>query len=326
LAWSLSQLSRHHEALIHYRELVRRFPDNADLHLGLAESLLRLNHAREAVEACRDAAERAPNNPLIHAYLATSHIAAGELQDACVAYRRILSLRPDDLDALSNLGATLGQLKHWKDAAEYSARALAIRPKAESAYNLGVALAELGRHEEAAQAFRTSLSLEPDSKETKIRLALTLKETGHTDAAIRLLDEVTEARTSHEIGLSMLAGLLVEIGKTEEGLETGRRAVQLGPHDPATHAALGWASLKASLTEAALRSFGEALRLDPENVDYEAGLGAVYSSLGEHRSAMAWFDRVLAKDSDYFEETPALRDYFEATRSVLARDSVPDKR
>jgi tetratricopeptide (TPR) repeat protein len=294
-------------------------PDDADVPLGLGDSLLHLQRYAEAIEVLRAAAQRDPENPLIYHYLASGYTAHGDLQDALVTYRRLVSLNPKDADALSNLASTLTRLDHWEDAVTYGRQALVLRPHPATAFNLGTALAELRRYEEAVRAFREALDFEPDSKETRISLALALSETGGNEAAIKLLDGLTRQRTEDDMGLVALAHVLRRAERVEEAVQVGRSAVQISEELPAAHRALGWALLKARLSEAGLESFRQALRLAPDDSDAQAGQGACLSALGHHQAAMAVFERVLAKSPDIADDDLDLQALIDATRRALSK-------
>jgi hypothetical protein len=73
-----------------------------------------------------------------------------------VAYRRVVRLKPDHVEAIGNLGATLGVLGHWEDALEYHRRSVRLKPSAIHYCNLGVNQTELGHFSEAERLSSSS--------------------------------------------------------------------------------------------------------------------------------------------------------------------------
>jgi protein O-GlcNAc transferase len=316
LPWTLLELGLLDEAVREYQDLVRRAPAYAEGHAGLGVALQRLNRHDEAIAAFRNAIERDPNDRLTYHNLAVSLRARGELQDSLVACRHAVRLKPDDGEAVGNLGATLGELGHWEEAVEYSQKALALKPSFEHAYNLGVGLFELRRFAQAEDAFRTALRLETDLSDAAIRLALTLCELKRIDEAIGLLDEVTSRGTEGGLALSALSNSFVNARRIPEGLRTARLAVDRFPDLAASHGALGWASVEGATPEAALASFEQALRMAPDDLDYMVGCGVALSLLGRHTAAVEMFDRVEARDPDYFKRYESLAEHAARSRAA----------
>ena len=263
LAWGLMRLERYEEAVLHFRDLAVEVPDDVDAPRGLAESLIGLKRYSEAIALLRVAAEREPANPNVQHLLGQAYTGRGDFQDALTAYRRARTLDPRDPDALTNIAATLFRLGHWQDVVNYSQQAFAMKPHSITAHNLGIAFLELARWDEAADAFRKAVELQPKSSAAKTHLAIALTEGGHYDAAIRLLDDVTEQRTTDGLALATLASALRLAKRLPEALEVAATAVMQAPVLPDAHCIRGWVLLDAGVAREALDSFIEALRLAP---------------------------------------------------------------
>jgi tetratricopeptide (TPR) repeat protein len=103
-------------------------------------------------------------------------------------------------------------------------------------------------------------------------------------------------------------------------MNAARTAVQLSPELAESHRALGWAALKAGLEDSSVKSFREALRLAPDDLDAELGQGAALSTMGEHRAAMASFQRAIAKAPACFEDYPELQVFVDASSRAIAQE------
>src|SRR5689334_6584333 len=91
---------------------------------------------------------------------------AGRLREAEIAYRRVLDINPNHVDALSFLGILAGQTGHVDDAISLIRRAIMLQPNEYVLYfNLAAALRQAGQDEFAIDAYRRGLSLhaEPQS-------------------------------------------------------------------------------------------------------------------------------------------------------------------
>ncbi len=77
--------------------------------------------------------------------------------------------------------------------------------------------------------------------------------------------------------------------------EAARRAVDLAPLDPDTHATMGSVALTAKRRDVAERAFLEALRLDPQHVQARHDLGVVRLAQGSmHEAARSFVDTAVA--------------------------------
>ncbi len=137
LANELAAAGETDEALFHYLEAVRIYPDYADGHYNLANTLIGLGRDDQAV----------------HHYLET------------------IRIRPDYDKAHNNLGATLARRGHLDQAMVCFSEALRINPGSlDARYNLGSALAAQGRYGEAVAQFEEILRSDPGATKVRVRL------------------------------------------------------------------------------------------------------------------------------------------------------------
>jgi hypothetical protein len=88
-------------------------------------------------------------------------------------YRQVLAQRPEDADALSNLGLALKEMNRWEEALECCDRALLARPGfPEAANNRGFVLHDLGRWDEALASYQAAIDARPDYAEPRWNMSL----------------------------------------------------------------------------------------------------------------------------------------------------------
>jgi tetratricopeptide (TPR) repeat protein len=147
----------------------------------LAEKVAPL--ARRAALAAR-AAEPEPDAAAWYALACDLESSApGEARDA---YRRVLELDPDHVEARVNLGRLLHEAGHTAAAETHYRLALRARPADPTAsFNLGVALDDLGRTAEAVRSYEAALAADPDYADAHFNLARLYERTGKRVAALR---------------------------------------------------------------------------------------------------------------------------------------------
>ncbi len=93
---------------------------------------------------------------------------SGRGGDAIVMFRRFLERQPDDVNALSNVGALLLQADRNLDALTVLERVVALAPRHMHGWiNLATIYSRLNRLDEAEDAYRRALDLEPSNQAAK---------------------------------------------------------------------------------------------------------------------------------------------------------------
>jgi len=122
-------------------------------------------------------------------WLAEQAMDGRRLADANVEIGRVLTVNPDQVDALSLQAATAAIEDRTADADRLAARVLALRPGSGAVYRvIGQQLAGHYRFEEAVAQLRKAAALEPDDPRTQAALGMHLLRTGDEAAARAALD------------------------------------------------------------------------------------------------------------------------------------------
>jgi tetratricopeptide (TPR) repeat protein len=115
---------------------------------------------------------------------------AVSLTEAAQAYRRVLALAPEHLEARVNLGRLLHESGDLAAAeAEYRAALASDPTSALASFNLGVALEDQGRQREAVDAYEHAVQLDAQLPEAHFNLARLREQQGDPRGALRHLSE-----------------------------------------------------------------------------------------------------------------------------------------
>lgn len=116
---------------------------------------------------------------------------SGEPMRARALYEQVLSLTPDDADALNNLGILLSSAREHDRALAMLRRAASLQPTNAGIWNnIGTCLREQGRASDAIAAFRHALTIDAGHAGAKVSLAQQYLAIRSLAEARRLLDEV----------------------------------------------------------------------------------------------------------------------------------------
>lgn len=202
------------------------------------------------------------------------------------------------VDELYASGVKARQAQHFDEAADLLQRALALKPdNTDALVQLG--FAELGRNDlpAARNAFSRALSLAPAYGDASFGMAEVEFRSGNLDAALALAEKVSQA----DPGNADAAALVHNIHKAKQAGQAKQAAAALAkesPHrrpDPVAGLMEQGRRLRAAgkLAEAE-KVYHRALGLAPKNTDILVALGLVVGSSQRFDEAGHFFDRALA--------------------------------
>jgi tetratricopeptide (TPR) repeat protein len=162
---------KYDEALAFYGELAKAEPGNADHHLGMADAYFKRAQAKEGdarkadFRAASDAYGKAADiktadaDLVFNAALAAQNAQAWE--QAATFWNRTVKLRPDDVDALSSLGAVLVELKKCPEAIEAVHKSVTLKPDNKVFHRqLGAVYTKCGSNAKATEELMIYLAMD----------------------------------------------------------------------------------------------------------------------------------------------------------------------
>jgi len=181
---------------------------------------------------------------------------------AAMAYRRVLSQDPDQVDALCNLGGCYRELGRSEEALRYTERALELDPRNLAALcNKGALLADARRFDEALELFYAVLEREPTSFFGRFQLAGTLFRLGRWEEALALEQQVAESAPENCAAHSNLGFMLMRMGRLGEAHEALEHALELDPEFPSARWNMAYVSLLQGNWEEAWPHFPYRMRI-----------------------------------------------------------------
>lgn len=143
----------------------------ARTHHAAAEAWLAVAGYAEARAHLSAAITFAPDEIAYHNQLGHVAYLAGDDGAAAQSFEHVLSVQPDHVDALCNLGMVLFGHRDPLGAEECFRRASLVEGgDAEIWNNRGVCLHQLGRMEEARACFERALAIEPANEDARVNL------------------------------------------------------------------------------------------------------------------------------------------------------------
>jgi tetratricopeptide (TPR) repeat protein/SAM-dependent methyltransferase len=218
----------------------------------------------------------------------------GQTPEAERLYRHVLSVAPDQFDALHLLGLLAMQQGRNDEGVRLVEAALRVNPSsARALFNLGVGLIHLGRANDAVASFDRALAINPGHLEAIYNRGVALEHLGRYEQAIASFDTVLAGKADHVEALCNRSVALEKLGRHEEALAGYDGLLAIVPNHAEAFYGRGNVLGYLGRFDDAIASFrkARALRSDHADADYNCGLAL--ARLGRYDEAIACFEAAL---------------------------------
>jgi tetratricopeptide (TPR) repeat protein len=273
LTWA--QCGQYADAETLYRMTLRRNPSSWMAHNNLGVLKLHGSPAEleEAIAHFQESLRLFPDHAEAHNNLGLAYQRLGRFEDARREHAEAVRLQPDGVEARYNLGIDEQALGHLEEAVKQYRDVVRVSPGMAAAHNnLGMSLGQQGRFQEAAQAFRAALRLDPGSAVAHMNLARALVSLGRPEEAVAEFREAVRLDRSLTAARLQAAETLQTLGMYDEAIAEYTEALRYDPRSPDAHNNLGIVLARRGRLDAAASHFAEALRIDPSFVEARENL------------------------------------------------------
>ncbi|MFL6256812.1 MAG: tetratricopeptide repeat protein [Pyrinomonadaceae bacterium] len=252
---------------------------------------------------------------------AAAAIERGDEAAAKSLSERALAADPDNVTALTYLGALADHAGDLREAERrFAAAAIAAPTSAQARNNHGAILLRLGRVEQAAAQFEVSLRLDRNQPSPLVNLARIRFDSGTPDGlrrALTLFERAYALAPDIDIARALVVTSL-RLGDAQSAAKFYREySARLDPADArvgsaAARAELGGALLDAGLVEDAARELSAASQADPSNVEALVRLARAHLKRKDVAAAGRLLEGAVARGVDAAPVYAALADVYEA--------------
>lgn len=210
--------------------------------------------------------------------LATLHRYSKSLE----CFQRAIDINPVDTHALFGRANALASLQKYKEALAGLQALLAVDPTYRDAYVCkGSVLLHSGQVDEAEAAYLKALNMHQNKQHPFALngLGLCSKKKHLFRQALDYFDKAIAAKEDYDEAYIHRCEVLCHLGRLKEGIEAGRKAVELDPSEPAWMISLAMAYGNAGLFSDAASWFKKVIDLEPKNCFAWLGLATSYAEL-----------------------------------------------
>lgn len=227
----------------------------------------------EAEAAYRTVLSVLPDNPQALHLLGLVTLASGKPAEAETCFRRLAQLAPRNAQVLAALGQSCWLQEKVAAAAEAFAAVVNITPDDPHAHNnLGIALRALGDSVAAERHHRRAIQLDPRLTAAYNNLGTDLAEQGRAAEAIECFMHAIRRDGAFVQAHANLGESLAELGRLEEALAATRRAIELAPSDPRPRYNLAVYLRGMGQLDEAIAAHRAAAALDPTDAYQQCNL------------------------------------------------------
>ncbi|MCL4870644.1 MAG: tetratricopeptide repeat protein [Anaerolineae bacterium] len=202
---------------------------------------------------------------------------AAQIEDnesqAIAFFEMATQVEPESAEAWFRLGVMLQQEARYEEA--IVAYREAVTHGYEAYDSLGAMYLRLGQLEEARQVLLEGISVYPDARYTYLHLAQVAEAEEKWHEADDWYRQLIEVAPDYGPGFSGRGRMAVRLGQYEQAVTYFQQATQVEPGRLGFWLELGHAAAQADDTTLAVRAYEQALLLQPDNAQAQAGLEAL---------------------------------------------------
>lgn len=231
---------------------------------------------------------------------AQQFLAAGNYTDAVSQLRTAVGIKPNYLEAWSDLGSTLAKTKDFEASTAAYEKALALKPDNDAlvqaiAYNY----LNLEDYNKAEQYYAKLLEKDPNSYDGNVHLGFIYQKKANTERAIEHYEKALIAQPNDATTLGTLAGLYERLGNEDRRIEYLKRASEAAPDVFRYKTQLGSVYMRRRDFASALPIFEDLTKAYPDQAAYWQNLGLVLSQMPERKKeAPAALEKALELKGD----------------------------
>jgi predicted O-linked N-acetylglucosamine transferase (SPINDLY family) len=253
---------------------------------------------------------------------------ASHFEQAAWFYQRVLSLNPNQPEALCNLGAMLSQLGHFDQGEAFLKQALVARPhfleaclaladshvrrgQIEAAIDLlnrnqrhlkasgdywglvGICFLQAQKNGDAVKALGKAVAISPENVSYKLQLAAAHTHLNNMDDAISLLEAALNQDPANTNALSVLFNIYGRRSIADKIIEYGNRLLKVEGYKLSgfEYYLMSGAYLNKTDIGESIKFMLKAIELEPKNLDLIKSVISLFSSNHNFEEAEYWLEK-----------------------------------
>jgi len=204
-----------------------------------------------------------------------------QIEPAIQKYDESLTLKPDNINVLFNLGASYLQLNQLDKSIGYFNKVIKLDPVHEQALNnLGIAYQKMGKKELSISAFESALERRPESSRTLFNLGNVYKNNQLFDKAESYYLKAIAIQPDFFACMNNLADTYISVGRYHDALQLLNQAIEKCRDYPEFYFNKGLVLLRMGAYESAIPFLRKTIEMQNDSIDAHYSLSFCLLVLG----------------------------------------------
>ncbi len=282
------------KSLIFYKQAVELAPSE-DIYYSMGIAYKQLNHLDKAIEAYKKALTINPNNYNALYNLAVVYSDNNDIKNAISIASKAEFINPNDVDIHTLLSTFYESQNEYKKAIIHLEKAAQITNNYIYFYNLGVLYSKIENINKSIENYKKVLVLNPTNIETLVNLSTLYKNDDKNESIKYLKMAYSIAPNERNVCLA-LAQAYRDFYDNKKSIEILKRFInEADIADAHTLLAINYMDLQKY--DDALASYNKALAQESHNLDILHGKAMALKYLGKFDEAKLLLEYILSKDS-----------------------------
>ena len=164
---------------------------------------------------------------------------------------------------------------------------------------MGVSASQLEIHDTAIHAYKTAITLNPNSSETYFNMGITFTKQGKFNEAINAYKNTVALSSDYADAYNNMSYIFLQQGKLDEAIEGFKKAILIRPNYAEAQNNLGLIYMKQKKSKEALEAFKKALLIKPKYAEAYNNMGNVLRGSGKLNEAIEAFKKSISLKPNY---------------------------
>lgn len=222
--------------------------------------------------------------------------------DSLTAYKKALSIDPNNHKAIIFLGAIYSQLKEYEQAKNYFKRLQGIEEyKYLSGYYLGRLEQQLENYKNSEKYFEECLNIKPDFTDCIFSLVESLTLQKKTKLAISKIEGFVEVNPDSDRAFAKLYDLYLEEDDQEKAFQQLVQLERFEPQNRFIKMQMALHLVEKNENELAIEKLNEVVKLSPNFGKTYFLLSTIYERQGDEKKAKHYYSKIAKNQPIYIE-------------------------
>ena len=183
-----------------------------------------------AVEQAQILTKQYPDNFMIWNILGASAAQIDMNEEAIIAFKKVISIKPEYPDAYGNMGLVLQEQGKLDEAIEAYKKAISLKPDYAEAYNsLGNAYKDITKLDKAIEAYKQCIFLKPSFFNAYYNMGNIFQAQDKLDEAINAYKKSIILKANYADAYNNMGNALQDQGKLVEAIKAYKQAIAIKP-------------------------------------------------------------------------------------------------